>query len=255
MWGSIVIEPIAASVLTSIGALIFCRYCYHCNLLTHGAEPFLRSRQSCSHSRTSQHLIEPEGSIPCSHEPSTGPYPEPYQSNPHYNIPSCLSKIHVSIVHPPTSWSSQWSLYFWLSHQYPICIHREPHSCYMPRQSHPPWLDHSNYTWRRVQVMKITATYKEKRGSVPKHKTLKFRNLSLDGTEEVATPSCPFTYSETGSASDSFWTWGKGRSHTSEESSSPQPATRWLGRSHLLQLLIPGKGMSRASNSPSSNGV
>jgi hypothetical protein len=22
-------------------------------------------------------------------------------------------------------------------------------------QSHPPWLDHSNYTWRRVQVMKL----------------------------------------------------------------------------------------------------
>jgi hypothetical protein len=23
----------------------------------------------------------------------------------------------------------------------------------MPCPSHPPWLDHSNYTWRRVQVM------------------------------------------------------------------------------------------------------
>jgi hypothetical protein len=30
-----------------------------------------------------------------------------------------------------------------------------PHSCYMPCPSHPPWLDHSNYTWRRVQVMKL----------------------------------------------------------------------------------------------------
>jgi hypothetical protein len=29
-----------------------------------------------------------------------------------------------------------------------------PHSCYMPCPS-PPWFDHSNYTWRRVQVMKL----------------------------------------------------------------------------------------------------
>jgi hypothetical protein len=27
-----------------------------------------------------------------------------------------------------------------------------PHSCYMPCPSYPPWLDHSNYTCRRVQV-------------------------------------------------------------------------------------------------------
>jgi hypothetical protein len=26
----------------------------------------------------------------------------------------------------------------------------------MPCPSHAPWLDHSNYTWRRVQVMKLT---------------------------------------------------------------------------------------------------
>jgi hypothetical protein len=30
-----------------------------------------------------------------------------------------------------------------------------PHSCYMPSTSHPPWLGNSNYTWRRVQVMKL----------------------------------------------------------------------------------------------------
>jgi hypothetical protein len=53
------------------------------------------------------------------------------------------------------SWSSQWSLSFWLSHQYPIRIALLPHSCYMPRPSHPSWLDYFNYTWRRVQVMKL----------------------------------------------------------------------------------------------------
>jgi hypothetical protein len=33
--------------------------------LTHGAEPFLRSRQLCSYSRTSQHFMEPEGWTVC----------------------------------------------------------------------------------------------------------------------------------------------------------------------------------------------
>jgi hypothetical protein len=32
------------------------------------------------------------------------------QSNPVPTIPSYLSKIHFNIVHPPTSWSSQWSV-------------------------------------------------------------------------------------------------------------------------------------------------
>jgi hypothetical protein len=35
------------------------------------AEPFLRSRQSHSCSRISQHVLEPEGSLLCSQEPFT----------------------------------------------------------------------------------------------------------------------------------------------------------------------------------------
>jgi hypothetical protein len=54
--------------------------------LTHGAEPFLRSCQLCSHSRTSQHFMEPEGSLPCSQGPFTGLDPEPDQSNPYHPI-------------------------------------------------------------------------------------------------------------------------------------------------------------------------
>jgi hypothetical protein len=47
------------------------------------------------------------------------------------------------------------SLSIWLSHQYPIHIPLLPHLCYMSCSSHAPWLDHSNYTWRRVQVMML----------------------------------------------------------------------------------------------------
>jgi hypothetical protein len=43
-------------------------------IITHGAEPFLKSCQLCSYSRTSQHFMEPEGSLPCSQELSTGSY-------------------------------------------------------------------------------------------------------------------------------------------------------------------------------------
>jgi hypothetical protein len=46
----------------------------------------LRSCQLCSYSRTSQHFMEPEGSLPCSQEPSTSPYSEPDQSNPYHPI-------------------------------------------------------------------------------------------------------------------------------------------------------------------------
>jgi hypothetical protein len=55
-------------------------------LLSHGAERFLRSCQLCSHSRTSQRFMKPEGSLPPSQQPSTGPYPEPDRSNPHHPI-------------------------------------------------------------------------------------------------------------------------------------------------------------------------
>jgi hypothetical protein len=56
-----------------------------CHSLTHGAERFLRSCQLCS-SRNSQYFMEPKGSLLCSKEPSTSPYPEPDQSNQYHPI-------------------------------------------------------------------------------------------------------------------------------------------------------------------------
>jgi hypothetical protein len=44
------------------------------------------------------------------------------QINPIHTITSYLPKIYFNIVRPPASWSSQWPLSLWLSHQYPICI-------------------------------------------------------------------------------------------------------------------------------------
>jgi hypothetical protein len=55
----------------------------------------LRSHQLCSYSRTSQHFTEPESSLPCFQEHSTGLHPEPDQSSQYHLI---LSKIHFNIV-------------------------------------------------------------------------------------------------------------------------------------------------------------
>jgi hypothetical protein len=53
---------------------------------------------------------------------------------------SILSKIHFNIVHPPTSWSSQWSLSFWFSHQCPICIRPPPFVLHaLPTSSSLTW--------------------------------------------------------------------------------------------------------------------
>jgi hypothetical protein len=90
--------------------------------------------------------MEPEGSLPCSQVPSTALYPELDHSSLYHS--SHLSKIHFNVVNQLTSWSSQWSLSLWLSHQCPTCIFLLPIVLYV-------LLISSNYTWRRVQVMKF----------------------------------------------------------------------------------------------------
>jgi hypothetical protein len=87
----------------------------------------MRSQQSVSYSRISQHL-EPEGSLPCSQEPAAGSDPELDQSSPRH--PILFSKIHFNIILPPTPGSSEWSLYFWLSQQNLVCL-LSHHVCYM----------------------------------------------------------------------------------------------------------------------------
>jgi hypothetical protein len=96
--------------------------------------------------------MQPEGSLPCSQGSSTGPYPEP--DNPVHTTQSYLSKIHFTNFHLPTSWFSQMS--FLLAFPSISYIHSSsPHSCYLSCPSRPLLLGHSNYTCRRVQVMKL----------------------------------------------------------------------------------------------------
>jgi hypothetical protein len=93
--------------------LFFCTCQFRTYLLTYSLTELspLRSRQLCTHSRTSQHFMKHEGSIPCSQEPSSGTYPEPDPSSPHHPILSLsLSKIHFNIVHAST-WVSPANLH------------------------------------------------------------------------------------------------------------------------------------------------
>jgi hypothetical protein len=95
---------------------------------------------------------EPEGSLPHSQELATCSYPEPDQSSPHQPI---LPLQDTFQYYPPTSILVFLVVSFRLTLLLITYTTRfASHSCYMPRPSHPR-LDHSNYTWRRVQITKL----------------------------------------------------------------------------------------------------
>jgi hypothetical protein len=54
--------------------------------------------------KKSPRCAEPEGLLPCSHQPSAFPYPEPDQSSP--PLPTDFFKIHLNIILPSTTRSS-----------------------------------------------------------------------------------------------------------------------------------------------------
>jgi hypothetical protein len=74
------------------------------------------------------------------------------QINPVHTTPSNLSKIHSSHLRLglPCGFLS-----FWFLHPNLPCIPLLPIRASCPCPSYPPSLDHSNYAWRRGQVMKL----------------------------------------------------------------------------------------------------
>jgi hypothetical protein len=76
------------------------------------------------------------------------------QIDPAHTTPTYISKIHLNIIlSRPCLPSGLFPSGIPTKTLYAFLV--SPYSCYIPCLSHSPWLDHPNYTWRRVQVMKL----------------------------------------------------------------------------------------------------
>jgi hypothetical protein len=72
--------------------------------------------------------VKPDGSLPCSQQPTTSPYPEPDESNSH--TANLSLKINFNIILPSTPRSSRWLLSFRLLNQYFVRISRVSYMTY-----------------------------------------------------------------------------------------------------------------------------
>jgi hypothetical protein len=76
------------------------------------------------------------------------------QMKPVHTTPSYLRSILILYTHPRLCLpSGLFPSGFHINILYAFLLFL--HSCYMPYQSHPPWIYHFNYTWQKVQVTKL----------------------------------------------------------------------------------------------------
>jgi hypothetical protein len=106
-------------------------------------------------SRSFLPLIEPEGSLPCSQQPPTGPV----ESSPHPHI--LFNNILPSMPTCP-----KWSLTLNLPDQNFVCMYHLPHACYTPRPSHPAWFHHPNNAFEEQTLWSSSLFQKSRDSSV-----------------------------------------------------------------------------------------
>jgi hypothetical protein len=78
------------------------------------------------------------------------------QINSVHTTQSYLSNIHLNVIHP-TYILVFLVVFSFLAYQPTAYMHSFSPSirATCPSPSHPPWLHHSSYAWRKVQVMKL----------------------------------------------------------------------------------------------------
>ena len=97
--------------------------------------------------------MEPEGSLLHSQVPATCPSPDPHRFSlcPHISV----LKIHLNIILPSMTGSSNWSLSLRFPYQNLVYTSPLPHTCYMPHSAHSPRSDYPKNIGWGVQIIKL----------------------------------------------------------------------------------------------------